>query len=60
MDGYELARRIRRDVPKVKRTIAVTGYGQPHDRELTKAAGFHHHLTKPVNLEQLARIIDER
>ena len=57
MNGYELAQRIQRDWPGVKRIIAVTGYGQARDRELTKAAGFHHHLTKPVDLEELAHLV---
>lgn len=29
--------------------IAVTGYGQEHDREATRAAGFNHHLVKPLD-----------
>ena len=51
MDGYELARRIRElDACRNTRLIAVTGYGQPGDRERSKAAGFSHHVVKPVDL----------
>ena len=37
--------------------VAMTGYGQRQDRERTARAGFDDHLTKPVALEQLARVI---
>jgi signal transduction histidine kinase len=52
MDGYELASHLR-DLPGLAelRLIALTGYGQLSDRQKTRAAGFHHHLVKPVNLE---------
>ena len=33
--------------------IAVTGYGQPEDRQKAMEAGFDHHLVKPVDLDQL-------
>ena len=37
--------------------IAVTGYGQHEDRARTHAAGFDHHLVKPVDIEQLYAIL---
>jgi CheY-like chemotaxis protein len=49
MDGFELARRIHDLHPHAK-LIAVTGYGQPDDRERTAAAGFAEHLLKPVSI----------
>jgi signal transduction histidine kinase len=52
MDGYELARRMRaRLAPHEVRLIALTGYGQPSDRQLAAEAGFDDHLVKPVELE---------
>jgi CheY-like chemotaxis protein len=50
MDGYELAGHLRRD-PRLAgvRLIAVTGYGQTHDRERSRDAGFDAHLVKPVS-----------
>jgi CheY-like chemotaxis protein len=37
----------------------VTGYGQEQDRKQTMAAGFDHHLVKPVDTRKLAAIIAE-
>ena len=49
MDGYEVARAIRRELgDRPLRLIAFTGYGQPADREKALAAGFDEHLVKPV------------
>ena len=58
MDGNELARNIRAQ-PAVAgtRLIAVTGYGQEHDRQSTLAAGFNHHLVKPVDVVKLTSLI---
>ena len=35
------------------RLIAVTGYGRTEDIEKTRQAGFHQHLTKPVDPQEL-------
>ncbi len=55
MDGKELARRLRR-LPGLEgvRLAAMTGYGQPHDRRESEAAGFDAHFVKPVDTEALA------
>ncbi|BDT57075.1 hypothetical protein MasN3_05690 [Massilia varians] len=53
MTGYELARRLRRDHPTAS-FIALTGYGQARDRDLSKQAGFEHHLVKPVEFRALS------
>jgi len=37
--------------------IAVTGYGQPSDRERSSAAGFDNHLVKPVDPAKLAEAL---
>ena len=60
MDGYELAVRLR-DVPGLAniRLIALTGYGQDSDRQRTRAAGFDHHLVKPVDLEAVEAAVEE-
>jgi CheY-like chemotaxis protein len=59
MDGYELASRLR-ELPGLStvRLIAVTGYGQESDRRRTEAAGFEHHMVKPVDLEVLENLVN--
>ena len=58
MDGYEVARRIRRQ-PEFQHItiIAMTGWGQEEDRRRTKAAGFDHHLIKPANVDALQALM---
>ncbi|WP_169444474.1 hybrid sensor histidine kinase/response regulator [Massilia niastensis] len=56
MTGYELARRLRREHPHAT-FIALTGYGQERDRDLSKQAGFSHHLVKPVEIRALSDIL---
>jgi signal transduction histidine kinase len=53
MGGYELAQRIRAERHSQVRLLAVTGYGQPHDRQRSAEAGFEAHLVKPVDLALL-------
>jgi CheY-like chemotaxis protein len=59
MDGYELARRLRAN-PKTMHAvlIALTGYGQAHDRVLSKAAGFDHHFVKPNDTQELTDVLN--
>jgi two-component system, chemotaxis family, CheB/CheR fusion protein len=40
--------------------VAVTGYGQVHDRTRTAAVGFDHHLTKPVEFSALQELLRAR
>jgi len=58
MDGYELARRIRRE-PRLSgiKLVSITGYGQHSDRLRAKEAGFDVHLVKPVDLNVIERVI---
>ena len=57
MDGHELGKLLRRRHAALK-LIAVTGYGQPSDREASLRAGFAAHLVKPVGLRELLAVID--
>ncbi len=58
MDGRELARRLRADPATAgAMLVAVTGYGQDSDRQQIMAAGFDHHLVKPVDLARLEAIL---
>jgi two-component system CheB/CheR fusion protein len=60
LDGYEVARRIRSGPGSSSmRLIALTGYGQPADVEAARQAGFDHHLVKPVNPDELERLLGE-
>jgi len=50
LDGLEVARRLREwgEGPRPL-LVAMTGFGQAEDRARTAAAGFDHHLTKPID-----------
>ena len=58
MDGYQVAGALRR-LPELNGTmiVALTGYGQESDRQRSARAGFDHHLVKPVDLEELRRLV---
>jgi PAS domain S-box-containing protein len=59
IDGYELARRLRSEPATAgARYLALTGYGQAHDRTLARAAGFDHHFVKPVDIAALQAMLD--
>jgi two-component system CheB/CheR fusion protein len=61
VDGYEVARQLREStLGRYVTLIAVTGYGLPSDRIRSAEAGFDHHITKPVNPKELARLISTR
>jgi signal transduction histidine kinase/CheY-like chemotaxis protein len=58
MDGYEVARRLRREQPNQEMLLAaVTGFGQAEDRRRTASAGFDVHLVKPLNLNDLQELL---
>lgn len=58
MDGYEVGRNLR-EIPKFDDIllVALTGYGQEEDRQMSRAAGFDEHLVKPPSLDQLNAIL---
>lgn len=54
MDGFQLAAALRAQLANAPpRLVALTGYGQLRDFELTRAAGFDLHLVKPVTPSEL-------
>jgi two-component system, chemotaxis family, CheB/CheR fusion protein len=58
MDGFEVARRLRSGAKSPPLLlVALTGYGQPEDRESTRRAGFDRHLVKPVTLDRLENLL---
>jgi signal transduction histidine kinase/DNA-binding response OmpR family regulator len=58
MDGYAVARALRAD-PELATVylVAATGYGQAGDQRRAQAAGFDAHLTKPVDFNDLQRLL---
>jgi signal transduction histidine kinase/CheY-like chemotaxis protein len=60
LDGYHVARRIRAH-PNGRAIVlvALTGYGSLRDHEHSSEAGFDHHLVKPVDADELWRLLDE-
>jgi CheY-like chemotaxis protein len=58
LNGYEIAKRFRQEPDsRSVMLVALTGYGTPEARERSRAAGFDHHLIKPVNPETLQEIM---
>jgi CheY-like chemotaxis protein len=58
MDGYETCRRLRAEsYGRHAYIVAVTGWGQLHDRERAIADGFDAHLTKPVDPRLLGQLL---
>lgn len=60
MDGYSLAAELRArlggDMPKL---IALTAFGQAHDRQRILDAGFALHLVKPIDFDELLLVLDK-
>jgi PAS domain S-box-containing protein len=60
LNGYEVAQRIRRQAwGRTIFLVALTGWGQDHDKQRAKAAGFDRHLTKPVDFTTLHQLLRE-
>jgi PAS domain S-box-containing protein len=58
LNGYEAARAIREGTGgDGVLLVALTGWGQEEDRRRSRAAGFDHHLTKPVDFEALRKLL---
>ncbi|HKO68138.1 MAG TPA: response regulator [Burkholderiaceae bacterium] len=56
-DGWELLARLH--LPRPIFAIAMSGFGMASDRNRSKAAGYRHHLVKPMGLEHLESILKE-
>jgi two-component system CheB/CheR fusion protein len=58
MNGYELAEQIRHDdALRGVTLVALTGYGQEEDRQRALAAGFDHHMVKPINVQEVEKVV---
>jgi CheY-like chemotaxis protein len=58
INGYDLATRLRK-LPVLAHSVlvAVTGWGQGKDRQQAQAAGFDHHLVKPVESDKIVALL---
>lgn len=58
LNGYDLARLLRKIAGMESCVlVAVTGWGQEKDRQMSRDAGFNHHLVKPVELARILEVI---
>lgn len=57
MSGYEAVHRIKAAHPSIA-VVALSGYGQPEDKQRAVAAGFDAHLVKPVDFEVLEQLMN--
>ena len=58
--GWDLMNIVRESaIPCPAYSVAMTGYGLPEDRARSEAAGFRHHLLKPVEPARLRTLLDE-
>jgi CheY-like chemotaxis protein len=60
MSGLEATRRLRewpetKDIP----VVALSAAAMPRDKERGGALGFHRYLTKPVQVDELIRVLEE-
>jgi signal transduction histidine kinase len=56
-DGYEVARRMRGELGLKATLVALTGYGEARHRRLSRDAGFDQHVTKPVDIRKLEKLL---
>jgi signal transduction histidine kinase len=58
MDGYSVAKSIRtRPEFEGVTLVAMTGYGRDEDLQMSRSAGFDHHLVKPIDFDELQTIL---
>jgi two-component system CheB/CheR fusion protein len=58
LDGFGVAKELRRNSATARaRLIAISGYGQEDDVRRSREAGFDHHLVKPADPDELAKLL---
>ena len=61
MNGYEVAEQLRQlESASRPLLVAITGWGQAEDARRALDAGFDVHMTKPVDLSQISRVLADR
>ena len=58
VDGFEVCRRLRSGGHEKAVIVAITGYGQDEDRRRSRTAGFDAHMVKPVNPDELVKLVE--
>ncbi|HEX5030308.1 MAG TPA: PAS domain S-box protein [Candidatus Eisenbacteria bacterium] len=59
LNGYDAARQIRNVLGDQVTLVAITGWGQQEDKRRAREAGFDRHVTKPIDIETLDRMVAE-
>lgn len=57
-DGYQLGEELQKRFPQCK-IVAISGYGDAERRDKSHQLGFRFHLLKPVDPQQLAKIVEK-
>ncbi len=60
LNGYEVARKVRGQRGEDVVLVAVTGWGQEDDRRRSQEAGFDYHMVKPVDFNELQRLLADQ
>ena len=58
VDGYDVARELRRRERRRLYVVALTGMESVHDRDRSRAAGIDMHVVKPATIDKLAEVIE--
>jgi CheY-like chemotaxis protein len=57
LDGFELAKRIRSEMPQPPHLVALTGFGQASDETQALKAGFEAYFRKPANWSDMESLL---
>jgi CheY-like chemotaxis protein len=57
MSGFDVARQLRQEAQRKLFLAAVTGYGDEGVRRRSQEAGFDHHMTKPIDPDDLQALL---
>ena len=59
LSGYQVAEAVRAEPwGRAVKLIAVTGWGQPDDKQRARTAGFDQHLVKPIDPSDVDRLLE--